>query len=152
MKLFLLRHGKADWPGWNKPDDERPLTDEGKKEVATVAKFLARLEIEPLILTSPLPRASQTAEIAAKHLNVKVRTESSLRPGFEMKQLRKILKDFPEKSLMLVGHEPDFSHTIFQLTGGNAKMSKAGVALIEFEPDSMEGELRWLFPPRIAKA
>ncbi len=53
---------------------------------------------------------------------------------------------------MLVGHEPDFSHTIFQLTGGNAKMSKAGVALIEFEPDSMQGELRWLFPPKIAKA
>jgi phosphohistidine phosphatase len=152
MKLFLLRHGKADWPDWNKPDDERPLTDEGKKEVATVAKFLARLEIEPTILTSPLPRASQTAEIAAKHLNAKIRSEPSLRPGFGMKQLRKILENFSGKSLMLVGHEPDFSHTVFEITGGRAKMSKGGVALIEFEPDSMEGELRWLFPPKIAKA
>ena len=64
MKLYLLRHGKADWPNWDKPDDERPLTEEGKEQVATVAKMLARLEIAPEIVTSPLPRASQTAEIA----------------------------------------------------------------------------------------
>ena len=66
MKLYFLRHGKADWPNWDKPDDERPLTEDGKKETATVAKLLARLEIAPAILTSPLPRASQTAEIAGK--------------------------------------------------------------------------------------
>ena len=61
MKLYLLRHGKADWPNWDKPDDDRPLTKEGKKEVAVVGKFLRRFEIDPVILTSPLPRASQTA-------------------------------------------------------------------------------------------
>ena len=151
MKLYLLRHGKADWPNWNRPDDERPLTEEGKKEVASVAKFLARLEIEPTILTSPLPRASQTAEIAAKRLKRKVRVESLLRPGFDVKGLRKILKDLADNSVMIVGHEPDFSHTIFQITGGNTKMSKAGVALIELEPASMKGELRWLFPPKLAR-
>lgn len=151
MKLYLLRHGKADWPNWTKPDDERPLTEEGKKEVASVAKFLSRLEVTPSILTSPLPRASQTAEIAGKYLKEKVRVESLLRPGFDARALRKILKDFAGKSLMVVGHEPDFSHTIFQLTGGNTKMSKAGVALIELETDSMKGELRWLLPPKLAK-
>ena len=82
MKLYLLRHGKADWPNWDRPDDERPLTEEGKKEVAAVAKLLSRLEITPVIFTSPLPRASQTAEIAGKHLNVKVHAEPLLRPGF----------------------------------------------------------------------
>lgn len=152
MKFYLLRHGKADWPNWNRPDDERPLTEEGRKEVAAVAKFLARLEVAPVILTSPLPRASQTAEIAGKHLKAKVRIEPLLRPGFDATLLRKILKDFSGKSLMIVGHEPDFSRTIFQLTGGNAKMSKAGVALIELETDSMKGELRWLFPPKLSKA
>ena len=151
MKLYLLRHGKADWPNWNQPEDERPLTEEGKKEVAAVAKFLKRLEITPEILTSPLPRASQTAEIAGKYLKVGVRTDSGLRPGFDAKQLRRILKNFAGKSLMIVGHDPDFTRTIFQLTGGNAKMSKAGVALIELETNSMEGELRWLVPPKFAK-
>ena len=65
MKLYFFRHGQADWPNWNKPDDERPLTKEGAKEVRKVAKLLLQLKISPLILTSPLPRASQTAEIVA---------------------------------------------------------------------------------------
>lgn len=151
MKLYFLRHGKADWPDWNKPDDERPLTPDGKTEVAAVAKLLARLEIAPVILTSPLPRASQTAEIAGKYLKAKVREEPLLRPGFDVARLRKILENFSGKSLMVVGHEPDFSRTIFQMTGGETKVSKAGVALVELDPGTMRGELRWLVPPKFAK-
>ena len=151
MKLYLLRHGKADWPNWDQSDDERPLTEEGKKEVAAVAKLLSRLEITPVILTSPLPRAQQTAEIAGKHLKTEVRAEPLLRPGFNAARLRKILKNFSGRSLMVVGHEPDFTHTIFQITGGDTKMSKAGVALVEVETGSMKGELRWLVPPKFAK-
>lgn len=151
MKLYFLRHGKADWPDWDQPDDERPLTEEGKKEAAAVAKLLARLEIAPVILTSPLPRASQTAEIAGKHLKAKVRVEPLLRPGFDAARLGKLLKHFSGKSLMVVGHEPDFTRTISQLTGANTKMSKAGVALIELETGPMKGVLRWLVPPKFAK-
>lgn len=151
MKLYLLRHGKADWPNWDKPDDERPLTKEGKKETAAMGRFLARLEIKPVILTSPLPRASQTAEITAKHLKVAVHTETALQPGFDAKQLRKIVREFGDKNLMIVGHEPDFTRTIFQLTGGRTKMSKGGVAMVELETESMEGELRWLVPPKLAR-
>lgn len=152
MKLYFLRHGKADWPNWNRPDDERPLTDEGKKETATVAKLLARLEITPTILTSPLPRASQTAEIAGKYLKAKVEIDPLLRPGFNATNLGKILKKFPGKSLMVVGHEPDFTRTIFQLTGGKTKMAKAGVAFVDLDPEEMKGVLRWLVPPKFAKA
>ena len=151
MKLYLLRHGKADWPNWDKPDDDRPLTDDGKKQLAAVARMLARLEIAPAILTSPLPRASQTAEIAGKHLRQKIRIEPLLRPGFDAGKLKKILKDFSGDSLMVVGHEPDFTRTIFQLTGGGTKLSKAGVALIDLDISSMTGELRWLVPPKFAK-
>jgi phosphohistidine phosphatase len=151
MKLYLLRHGKADWPNWNKPDDERPLTEEGKIQVAAVARRLARLEIEPAIFTSPLPRASQTAYIAGHHLNQKVRVDPLLRPGFDAGKLKKLLKDFSGNSLMIVGHEPDFTRTIFQLTGGQTRLSKAGVALVQLEPGSMKGELRWLVPPKFAK-
>jgi phosphohistidine phosphatase len=151
MKLFFLRHGKADWPNWDKPDDERPVTPEGKDEVAAVAKLLARLEIAPAIVTSPLPRASQTAEIAGKCLNQKVRVDPLLRPGFDVGKLKKLLKDFPGDSLMVVGHEPDFTQIIFHLTGGRTKLSKAGVALIELNATSMKGELRWLVPPKFAQ-
>ena len=150
MKLYFLRHGKADWPNWNKPDDERPLTQDGKDQVAAVAKLLARLDISPAIVTSPLPRASQTAEIAGEYLRQKVRVEPLLRPGFDAGKLSKLLKDFSGNSLMVVGHEPDFTRTIFQLTGGNTKLSKAGVALVELDMASMKGELRWLVPPKFA--
>jgi phosphohistidine phosphatase len=151
MKLYLLRHGKADWPNWDKPDDARPLTQDGKDQVAAVAKRLARLDISPAIVTSPLPRASQTAEIAGKYLKAGVHEEPLLRPGCDAGDLRKVLKKFPGESLMIVGHEPDFTRIIFQLTGGRTKMSKAGVALIELETSSMKGELRWLVPPKFAK-
>jgi len=151
VKLYLLRHGKADWPNWHKPDDDRPLTDDGRKQLDTVGQMLARLEVAPVILTSPLPRASQTAEIAGKHLRQKIRIEPLLRPGFDAGKLKKILKDFSGDNLMIVGHEPDFTRTISQLTGGETKLSKAGVALIDLDISSMKGELRWLVPPKFAK-
>lgn len=115
-----------------------------------MAKWLARLEIAPSIITSPLPRASQTAEIAGKHLGRKVRVDPLLRPGFDASKLSTLLKDFSGDSLMVVGHEPDFTQIIFKVTGGSTKLSKAGVALIELNASAMKGELRWLVSPRLA--
>ena len=152
MQLYFLRHGEADWPGWTKPDDERPLTDFGKKEVRQVAKFLNRLNVKPgLIVTSPLPRALQTAEVAAEQLKTKLRQDEALEPGFGVSQLRTVLKRHRSKVLMLVGHEPDFSSVISALTGGFVKMSKAGVALIDIDPETEKGRLLWLFPPKFAR-
>ena len=76
---------------------------------------------------------------------------SGLRAAIDAGKLKKMLKDFSGDSLMIVGHEPDFTRIIFQMTGGTTKLSKAGVALIEFDAPSMQGELRWLVPPTFAK-
>ena len=152
MQLYFLRHGEADWPDWNKSDDERPLTDFGKKETRSVAKFLARLKVQPdLIVTSPLPRASQTAEIAAEYLEAKLREDELLAPGFGMSDLQTIFKRHCTKAIMLVGHEPDFTTVISGLTGASLKLSKAGIALVDADPDSEQGRLLWLFPPKIAR-
>jgi phosphohistidine phosphatase len=152
MQLYFLRHGEADWPGWTKPDDERPLTDFGKKEVRQVGKFLNRLKAKPdLIVTSPLPRALQTAEAAAEELKTKLRQDEALEPGFGISELSTLLKRHRSKVLMLVGHEPDFSSVISALTGGLVKMSKAGVALVDIDPETEKGRLLWLFPPRFVR-
>ena len=152
MQLYFLRHGEADWPGWTKPDDERPLTDFGKKEVRQVAKFLNGLKVKPdVIVSSPLPRALQTAEVAAEQLKTKLRQDEALEPGFGISELSTVLKRHPSKVLMLVGHEPDFSSVISALTGGFVKMSKAGVALIDIDPETEKGRLLWLFPPKFAR-
>jgi phosphohistidine phosphatase len=152
MQLYFLRHGEADWPDWKKSDDERPLTDFGKKEVRDVAKFLARLKVRPdLIVTSPLPRAAQTAEIAADCLKLKLRKDELLAPGFGMSELGTVLKRHRSNALMLVGHEPDFTNVISGLTGASLKLSKAGVALLDVDPESQEGRVLWLFPPKFAR-
>jgi phosphohistidine phosphatase len=152
MKLYFLRHGQADWASWKKPDDERPLTKRGKREMRDVAKFLDRLKVRPdLIVTSPLPRAAQTAEIAADYLKAKVRKDESLAPGFGRSKLRTVVKRHRANVLMLVGHEPDFTNVIAGLTGASLKLSKAGVALVDVDPESEEAKLLWLLPPKIGK-
>src|SRR5437899_9205271 len=117
-----------------------------------VAKFLARLKVRPeLLVTSPLPRASQTPKIAAEYLKAKLREDELLAPGFGMSELRTVLKRHHSKVLMLVGHEPDFANIISGLTGASLKLSKAGVALLDIDPESEEGRLLWLFPPKFSR-
>jgi len=153
MRLYFLRHGEADWPNWNKPDDERPLTERGKKEMKKVAAFLARLDLSlDHIVTSPLPRAKQTAEPVAKCFELELSQDELLEPGFGSAELKKLVKKYPGESLMVVGHEPDFTNTISALTGANLKLSKGGLALVDVDLTTMRGRLLWLFPPKIAKA
>ncbi len=150
MRLYLLRHGAADWPDWDQPDDDRPLTKSGRKEMHQVGEFLARLKVRPdVILTSPLPRAAQTADIAGEHLKTRCREENLLAPGFRTEEMTRLLRKYPEQILLLVGHEPDFSLVIAALTGASVKLSKAGVALLDL--NLQKGKLLWLFPPKVAK-
>ena len=152
MKLCFLRHGEADWPNWNKPDDERPLTERGRREMKRVAKFLEGLKFGPdAILTSPLPRASQTAEIVAQRLGIELQTESALAHGFNLERLRRLLAKTEAECVMIVGHEPEFSAVIGELTGGDIKLSKAGVALLDLNRSCTSGMLLWLFPPKFSK-
>jgi phosphohistidine phosphatase len=152
MGVYFLRHGDADWPDWDGPDDERPLNRRGKKEMRRVAKFLCALDITlDEILTSPLPRARQTADIVAKRFKLHVREEEALAAGFNESDLKDLVRKYCVDNLMVVGHEPDFTHVIAKLTGADCKLSKGGLALVELDEKKMEGQLLWLFPPKIAK-
>jgi phosphohistidine phosphatase len=152
VKLYLLRHGKADWPDWDKPDDERPLTRDGKREMQRIARFLAEMNVAPAsVLSSPLPRAFQTAQIAADALGLQAEEEPALRPGFSAVKARALIKRAQGADLMLVGHEPDFSGIIRALTGGIVKLGKGGIARIDVEDDGSAGRLIWLIPPKVAR-
>ncbi|MBI4673293.1 MAG: phosphohistidine phosphatase SixA [Chloroflexi bacterium] len=154
MKLYFLRHGLADWEHWEKPDDARPLTKKGRKQVAAVAKALQELKVRPnVILTSPLPRAAETAEIVSAELEIDCVACPQLAPGFDLNALRQLLNEHPGRDVLLVGHEPDFSRVIALLTGGNVRMAKAGLARIDVEDGAgLSGELAWLAPPKVLKA
>lgn len=153
LDLFFFRHGLADWPNWHADDDDRPLTEDGKKETREVADFLAKLGVRPQkIITSPLPRASQTAEIVAEHLNAPLKTSECLAKGFNVRKLKDLLNGDKIDNLMLVGHEPDFSRVIEKLTGGDIKLKKSGVARVRLDRHKMSGQLLWLLPPALLKA
>ena len=159
MKLYFLRHGiAAAREEWNGSDETRPLTPDGTTRMARGAKGMARLGVEvELILTSPLTRAVETADIAARALarrDVLVQ-DSRFAPGFGIKELVKILTDYGEsKAMLLVGHEPDFSNTIAALIGGGRLlMKKGGLALVEITNVAVpSGELVWLLPPKVLGA
>ena len=120
-----------------------------------IVKGLHQLDMElDVILTSPYVRAQETAQIVADTFGIadRLAADTRLAPGFGDKQLAKVLRNHDDcKTLVLVGHEPDFSSVISALTGGFVKMSKAGVALIDIDPETEKGRLFWLFPPKFAR-
>jgi len=152
MRVYFLRHGQADWPDWSKPDDERPLTKQGKKEMERVAEFLRALKLPRFrLFSSPLPRAWQTAEIAAEKLKLEVEKESALGKGFNAAKLRSLIKRAKDGDLMIVGHEPDFSSVVAELTGGDVKLAKAAIARVDLDDSARNGRLIWLVPPKLIR-
>jgi phosphohistidine phosphatase len=153
MRLYFLRHGIAEERSPSGSDFDRRLTDEGIREMETVAQGLHKLGLRfDAILTSPLVRARQTAAIVARELNVEdvLREERGLASGAGLGDLQDVLESQPSKAhVLLVGHEPDFSGFVSRLIGGGrVKMKKAGLACVEtaaIEPGA--GELRWLLNP-----
>src|SRR5512145_3039046 len=112
MILYFLRHGQAgsriDWKG---DDDERPLTKKGKESMYREAETIVQLDLQlDAIITSPLARALQTAEIVGERLMMGERLlqDERLSPGFEVEALGEILDEQKgANAIMLVGHEPD---------------------------------------------
>ncbi len=153
MRIYFLRHGKADFENWDKSDDERPLNKKGTKQMRRVAKAMERLNIKPsVILTSPLPRALQTAELAAAALGMKAAEEPMLAPGFDATKLSTLLQKYSGQDIMLVGHEPDFSSAVETLTGGVIVMPKAGIAAVDvYDVNALDGELVWLLAPKFLR-
>jgi phosphohistidine phosphatase len=123
--------------------------------MALEARNMKRLELGvDRIITSPLLRALQTAEIVAAELKRKDRlvTDSRIGPDFEPERLAEILRDNDDvRDLMLVGHEPSFSATIAHLTGGGRiELKNGALARIDVpQPEQLSGELEWLLPPRV---
>ncbi len=152
MKLYFLRHGIADWPDWQEADDKRPLTADGIARMRAEAKALKKLGLElDVILSSPLPRAKQTAELVADKLGYEVKVSKALAPGFDISKLAALLKENAKaESVMIVGHEPDFSTAVAALTGGKVVLKKGGLVRVDLaSPETLEGQLVWLLAPKI---
>jgi phosphohistidine phosphatase len=156
MQLYFLRHGLAhDWRAWEGADASRPLTSEGKARMQREAIAIRQLDLKlHTIITSPLVRAQQTAEMVARELRLldKLVKDERLAPGFNLAQLTLVVQAYHmANALMLVGHEPDFSETIRAVIGGGHIVCKKGsLAYVElYDLETMQGELVWLLPPKM---
>ena len=156
MHCYFLRHGIAEEPAeWTGSDFDRPLTRAGRVRMEREAKAIEDLQLElDVIVTSPLVRARETAEIVAERLEMRgdLVEDERLAEGFDAERLGAILRDHSDaKSIMLVGHEPDMSAVIGHAIGdGRVELKKGAVACVEFaDATSPRGELLWLAPPRI---
>ncbi len=154
MILYFVRHGVAEnREEWFESDDLRPLTEDGEKRMRAAARWMGKLGVRPaVILTSPLVRARQTADILAEVLSAPVEESPALEPGFGISALGELLKAYPDAdSLLLVGHEPDFSATIEGLMGGGRVSVKKGslIRVDLFSTTPPRGQLIWNIPPRM---
>jgi phosphohistidine phosphatase len=164
MQILLLRHAEAEPHAAT--DATRALTTKGLKQAENVGKFCLKHGLVPeIILSSPLTRAEETARLVARALDLPslVQIESFLRAGMTADralsgirasfiELMKKQNALEKTSMMLVGHEPDFSNLVGALIGGRAesvhfrKATLVGVTLQELKLGA--GTIEFVIPVR----
>lgn len=159
-ELFLIRHGIAEERGDAWPDDtRRPLTEEGMAGLRKEARGLVRLGVAfDVVLTSPLVRARQTAEIIAAAFDSRppIVTIDSLSPGGSTQAVLNDLEAHARRGLIaIVGHEPGLGELAARLAGLRRALDfkKGAVCRIDVEsiPPAGPGALRWFLTPRILR-
>ncbi len=162
MELYLLRHGKAQEHTQSIASDaKRELTEVGKKELDCIAKAIKNLEIDvDDIISSPLIRAKQTAEIAIKYVKSKkpVKIWNELKPEIDVeKTIKRLTTLKPDSSIMLVGHEPHLTDLISKIISNNftvdISLKKGGLAHVRcnITKGKVTGSLRSIMTPKQLK-
>lgn len=158
MDLYILRHGQAGQSTDSPEDTLRELTSDGKSDIRKIARWVQSKKLRfDVIATSPLPRASQTAEIVARRLHRESRVVvwDELSPGGDLSSVcSQVGKYGPDTKILIVGHEPALSHLIGKVItgGGTAYVSLAKGGLARIRNCSFEegrGELHWLLTPKM---
>ncbi|MEN9202782.1 MAG: phosphohistidine phosphatase SixA [Thermostichus sp. DG_1_6_bins_120] len=165
LSVDFIRHGIAEEPRADMEDAFRALTDEGRKRCRKIARRLKAMGWEwPIILTSPLLRARQTAELFAEEgLSKVVQVFEPLAPGGSLADLvRWQTQQDPLTALALVGHQPDLSLWVQGAIGLQSTRShdhvqaitlkKAGLAQVRFlqgRIDYRQGSLVLLISPKV---
>ena len=122
MDLYILRHGKAEPYGQEYPSDHlRPLMEKGKKRTKRSVKGMKAVDVNvDLIVSSPILRARQTAEIVHKGLGLAEPIEFSdaLASGSVTGVMSAVQAYYSYDGVMLVGHEPTLSELISTMSSG----------------------------------
>lgn len=157
MNLFLIRHSIAENISFDKKDFDRELTEEGKKIITKLsASWKSYIEHLDVILTSPLVRAVQTAEIISSNIqnNKNIIKDNNLGTGSHTADLIELLNTLESNNVAVVGHQPDLSNHINNFCGTgsfNLVFPPASLAKIEFDNSIKygKGKLIYFIPPNV---
>jgi len=152
MDIVLMRHGRAVERGRQEgPDEQRPLTTEGIKRLRRALPGMCQVvQRIDRVVTSPLLRSRQTAEVIADGYSVQLTELDALAPGGDPQVITRWLAKQHDEVLLLVGHEPDLGRLAsWYLTGSRESflaMRKGAICQIHFaaRPGPAQGELRLL--------
>jgi phosphohistidine phosphatase len=158
VELTLVRHGVAEdaGPRTGGRDEPRSLTPDGAERMRRAAAGLAALGVAPdLVLTSPLPRCRETAQIVQDAVGGQLVEDDRLRPGMDLAGLADVLAEHPEAARVVVcGHQPDLAEVATELAGGGRIEFKKGAAVV-LEAAALQpaaGYLRAAYPPATLRA
>jgi phosphohistidine phosphatase len=160
-QIYLIRHGVAEERGEKWPDDtKRPLTADGTSRMEKAARGLAELNVSfDVVLSSPLVRARQTADVVAAELggHPPIVNTDALAPGSDYAAIvAAIEKQSRNARIALVGHEPGIGELAARLIGSRhpIEFKKGAVCRIDLDeiPPNGPGDLRWLLPPKFLRA
>ena len=157
MNLYLIRHSIAENISLDKKDFDRELTSEGKSVIAKTSQawknYINQLDI---VLSSPLTRAVQTAEIISSNLqtNQNLIKDNNLGTGSRTSDLIELLNSLEYENVAVVGHQPDLSIHVNNFCGTgsfNLVFPPAALAKIEFDNSIKygRGKLVYFIPPII---
>ena len=130
--VHLCRHATA---AEGEPDELRELTPQGVEQARALGRLLATSPDPPaIVLTSPLVRARQTAELLARETGAELRIEPLLAPGAAVDELRRAVAGI-DGPVATVGHQPDCSEIALALSGRDPGFPPGGAARLELSPD-----------------
>jgi phosphohistidine phosphatase len=154
MNIYLIRHGDAERISLDKKDYDRELTPTGKiKLKSAVFNWNNTIKEFDFIITSPLVRAIQTANIIAEQYNAsdKIVIDKKLSPGCDTGDIMEIANSLSGEEIAFVGHQPDFSEVLSDLIshkGAFIDFKKGAIAKISFDHKvkPADGTLEFLIP------
>ena len=159
MEIYFLRHASAGEPKLNRAkDDQRPLDKLGIEQCHIVGHALAALKPRlEVIISSPLVRARQTAEIVAEELGHKdeIVMDEALRPEASYEQFEELLARHKDKdAILVVGHNPSQTEFLNRLVTGSdgesIELKKGALARVD-KDGSKPATLKWLLPPKLVR-
>ena len=139
QQLWLLRHGEAE-PHDSATDVDRKLTARGRDQSRAAGRTLAALGVGfQMAFTSPKVRARDTAELACEALGLEPVDHEPLSAGFDRDDALELMAAAGgNRRVLVVGHEPDFSQVVHDLTGARVDLKKGGVAAVRLDGTSAE--------------